>query len=220
MLIEHSSLRVALPGSVLHGELHGELQTPRDARGIVVPIRLCSADTPGGESADAILHQAGFATLSIDLLSEEECHFPAARADLPRLVKRLLAVVAHLRRRREEGALPALPCGLIARNETSPVALRVAALRDREIGALVCQGGLIDLAGRQYLRSLQSPLLMLTDTAQEAAVAASTRRALSEIPAHCEMREIAADDGMALARSAAGWFTLFLTRPASEVRAE
>ena len=61
------------------------------------------------------------------------------------------------------GELQTLPIGLYAANATSPVAVRVAAQRDHDIAAIVCRGGLIDLAGMLYLRSLESPLLMLVE---------------------------------------------------------
>ena len=80
------------------------------------------------------------------------------------------------------GELQTLPFGLCAANATSPVVVRVAAQRDHDIAAVVCRGGLIDLAGVLYLRSLESPLLLLieeTDTQHTA----SNRRALQEI--HC-----------------------------------
>jgi hypothetical protein len=78
------------------------------------------------------------------------------------------------------GELQSQPIGLCAANATSPVVVRVAALRDHDIAAVVCRGGLIDLAGMLYLRSLKSPLLMLVEEIDTQRVA-SSQRALQEV---------------------------------------
>jgi hypothetical protein len=70
------------------------------------------------------------------------------------LARRLLDALALIKQRMLLGELPTLPIGLCAAGDCSPVALRVAALRDHDIFAVVCRGGLIDLAGMLYLRSL------------------------------------------------------------------
>jgi hypothetical protein len=85
------------------------------------------------------------------------------------------------------GELPTLPIGLCASGEGSPVALRAAAVRDHDIFAVVCRGGLIDLAGMLYLRSLTSPLLVLV-AADDERVAASNRRALRELRCDKELK--------------------------------
>jgi hypothetical protein len=103
--------------------------------------------------------------------------------------------------------------GLCAANATSPVAVRVAALRDHDIAAIVCRGGLIDLAGMLYLHSLESPLLLLVEET-DARHVASSRRAMEEIPGRKELKLIpeigidyATSAGFELsARAAAQWF--------------
>ena len=67
--------------------------------------------------------------------------------------------------------------------------VRVASLRDHDIAAIVCRGGLIDLAGVLYLRSLASPLLLLVEETDELH-AASNRRALAEVTCPKELRLI------------------------------
>lgn len=81
----------------------------------------------------------------------------------------------------EMGELQTQPIGLCAANATSPVAVRVAALRDHDIAAVVCRGGLIDLAGMIYLRSLRSPLLMLVEEIDVQHIAIS-QRIMLEVP--------------------------------------
>jgi hypothetical protein len=107
--------------------------------------------------------------------------------------------------------LPTLPIGLCAAGDCSPVALRVAALRDHDIFAVVCRGGLIDLAGMLYLRSLAAPLLVLVSEEDER-VTASNRRALRELACRQELKLLPAaspDSATALgfvARETVHWF--------------
>jgi len=109
------------------------------------------------------------------------------------------------------GELPTLPIGLCAAGDCSPVALRVAALRDHDIFAIVCRGGLIDLAGMLYLRSLSAPLLVLVGEDDER-VTASNRRALHQLSCHHELKllpPVSPDPAAALgavARETALWF--------------
>lgn len=65
--------------------------------------------------------------------------------------------------------------------------LRVAAQRDHDIFAIVCRGGLIDLAGMMYLHLLASPLLVLVGQDDERRVV-STRRALRELACPNELQ--------------------------------
>lgn len=62
--------------------------------------------------------------------------------------------------------------------------------RDHDIAAIVCRGGLIDLAGILYLRSLASPLLLLHEQSDVQHIA-SNRRALQEVRCPCGLRIIA-----------------------------
>jgi hypothetical protein len=85
--------------------------------------------------------------------------------------------------------LTTLPIGLCGSGPTSPVVVRIAALRDNDIAAVVCRSGLIDLAGTLYLHSLAAPILMLVGANDEHLVA-SNRRALKEASCHKEMKLI------------------------------
>ena len=66
-----------------------------------------------------------------------------------------------------------------------------ATIAQHDIAAIVCRGGLIDLAGVLYLRSLASPLLLLVEESDELH-AASNRRALAEVTCPKELRLIPA----------------------------
>lgn len=178
------------------------------------------APDPATNALCARLHAAGFGTLFIALLEEGHRHEPRApRADeslpLPLLTERLLAVVARLRRELAPPPLPPLPFGLVADDGMTPVAVRVAAQRDHDVRALVCQGGLIDLAGLQYLRLLNTPLLFLATADDERAIA-NLRQAQPAIGCVCQLRTLAAagedsDDEERIA-GIVDWFDQHLVR--------
>ncbi|MFA7291578.1 MAG: hypothetical protein WC023_04930 [Rhodocyclaceae bacterium] len=191
MILEHRHLDLVLA----HATLEGDLVLPAHSQGLILFVAGCgSAAFSASGDADQRLHQAGFGTLTIDLLIESECHYADAESHLPHLVERLLAVIAHLRRLMDSESITEQPIGLVAAGATTPLAARVAALRDNEVRALVCHGGLIDLAGLQFLKVLQAPVLMLVDAADDR-TATNLQRARPHIPALVSVERLAADDG-------------------------
>lgn len=196
-----------------HGSLHGLIALPQDARGLVV-LAYAGASPDARDSAIVgTLRQSGMATLVIDLLTHQEEHFTDMHNNVPLLAKRLLDCLTLIRRQMQNGELPTLPIGLCGTNTTSPVAIRVAALRDHDIGAIVCLGGLIDLAGMLYLRTLESPLLVLVGEADSTLIA-SNRRALNEVACTKALELIPETEAVAdptsafhaLSRKIAHWF--------------
>ena len=172
-----------------HGSLHGTLDLLPEAHGLVVLAHAALAlDGRDGVLAGIFRH-AGLSTLSVDLLAAQEEHFPDVHNNVPLLSKRLLDFLGLIKHRTLLGEIPAQPLGLYAANATSPVVIRTAALRDHDIAAIVCRGGLIDLAGMLYLRSLESPLLMLVEETDSRHIA-SSRRALQEIRCLKELKLI------------------------------
>ncbi|MFT3850460.1 MAG: hypothetical protein QM739_17820 [Propionivibrio sp.] len=172
-----------------HGTLHGQLDMLSGSPGLVV----LAHDTRKLDARDQMLaghfHNAGLSTLSIDLLAAHEENFPDIHNNVPLLAKRLLDFLETIKHRTQMGELPEQPIGLFAANATSPVVVRVASLRDHDIAAIVCRGGLIDLAGVLYLRSLESPILMLVEETDEQH-ATSNRRALREVSCAKELKLI------------------------------
>lgn len=187
--------------------LHGTIHLPAAATGIVVFV----APANSGEQSQrgdlaGHLWRAQIATLDFNLLTPEAAHFADATTHLPLLAERLLAVLGQLARMMEYEVLPAVPIGLFATGDATPVAVRAAAVRDQAIAAVACVGGLVDLAGLQYLRELRSPLLMLLDPG-DAAAAANFSRAQALIPAHCETRTLPETGTAAdIATQATTWF--------------
>ena len=182
---------IGIPVSVRseHGLLYGELATLPDSPGLVVLAHAAMALDQKDKLLAGQFRRAGLSTLSVDLLAHQEEHFPDVHNNVPLLAKRLVDFLGLLKNRMQMGELRQQPIGLFAANATSPVAVRVAALRDHDIAAVVCRDGLIDLAGVLYLRSLESPLLLLNEENDTQHIA-SNRRALQEVSCRKELRLI------------------------------
>ena len=182
---------IGIPVSVRseHGLLYGELATLPDSPGLVVLAHAAMALDQKDKLLAGQFRRAGLSTLGVDLLAHQEEHFPDVHNNVPLLAKRLVDFLGLLKNRMQMGELRQQPIGLFAANATSPVAVRVAALRDHDIAAVVCRDGLIDLAGVLYLRSLESPLLLLNEENDTQHVA-SNRRALQEVSCRKELRLI------------------------------
>ncbi|MBK9447731.1 MAG: hypothetical protein IPO00_17510 [Betaproteobacteria bacterium] len=190
MNLDHQHIHLTLP----HAVLEGELVLPHHSQGLVIFVAGCgSAAMASAGEIDQQLYRSGFGTLTIDLLIESECHYADAESHLPHLVERLLAVITHLHRLMDSESIAEQPIGLVAAGTATPVAARVAALRDKEVKALVCHGGLIDLAGLQFLKVLQAPLLMIADAEDERA-ATNLQRARPHIAAPVGFERLASED--------------------------
>lgn len=205
-----------------HARLHGQLSLHPAAPGLVVLAYAAPALDAREHVLAGILRHAGLSTLAIDLIAREEEHYADLHNNVPLLARRLVDVLDLIKTRMLMGELQTLPFGLCAAHATSPVAVRVAALRDHDIAAVVCRGGLIDLAGLLYLRTLEAPLLQLVEE-NDAAQLAAARRAQKELQALSTVRtipeigfEIAGSAGFeAAARETTQWFCKHFARHAS-----
>ena len=172
-----------------HGPLYGELALLPDSPGIVVLAHAAMALDQKDKLLAGQFRRAGLSTLNLDLLAHQEEHFPDVHNNVPLLAKRLVDFLGLLKNRMQMGEMKEQPIGLFAANATSPVVVRVAALRDHDIAAIVCRDGLIDLAGVLYLRALESPLLLLAEESDTQHLA-SNRRALQEVTCRKDLRMI------------------------------
>ena len=196
-----------------HGLLYGELAVLPDSPGLVVLAHAAMALDQKDKLLGGQFRRAGLSTLSVDLLAHQEEHFPDVHNTVPLLSRRLVDFLGMLKNRMQMGEMRQQPIGVFAANATSPVAVRVAALRDHDIAAIVCRDGLIDLAGVLYLRSLESPLLLLNEETDTQHIA-SNRRALQEVSCRRDLRiipEIGVDYAVsagivACLREATEWF--------------
>jgi dienelactone hydrolase len=103
-----------------------------------------------------VLHDAGLATLTIDLLTRhEETRDPDARFNVPQLANRVLAVAEWIG---HQPPLVPLAIGLVASGTASGAAVRAAWKAPERFAAIVCRGGRPDLAGAAPLEALRLPI--------------------------------------------------------------
>lgn len=185
-----------------HGALHGQLERPEPARGLVLLARARHA--PVDSVITANLAARGYAIFTIELLSGQEAQFADATQNVPRLAQRLLDVLDLIR---HDGDMQDLPLAIFASGDTTPAALRAAAQRDTQIKALACHGGIVDRAGLQALQLLVAPLLMLFDSDDAIGIGAF-RRAASYLAAPHEMHLL--NGGEDPVTRVAAWLSIYL----------
>jgi len=184
-----------------HGPLHGQLERPDGAPGLVILARAHHA--PADVVLAAALAAHGHAIFSIELLSGQEAHFADATQNVPRLAQRLIDILDLVR---HDGDMQNLPLAIFATGDTTPAAIRATAQRDTQVQALVCHGGIIDRAGLQALKLLVAPLLMLFDADDEFAPGAF-KRAAGYLNCPHEMHVLAPGEDPML--RVAAWLTLY-----------
>lgn len=144
------------------GELPGDLVVPEEARGIVVFAHGSgsSRHSSRNRAVAEVLRASGFATLLIDLLTEEEervdLRTRELRFDIDLLASRVSTAVEQIRR---QLAVRGLPVGLFGASTGAAAAL-VAAADDHSVRAVVSRGGRPDLAGDALTR-VQAPTLLI-----------------------------------------------------------
>lgn len=185
-----------------HGPLHGQLELPDQALGLILLARARHA--PGDAIMAANLLAHGYATLTFELLSSPEALFADAMQNVPRLAQRLIEILELIR---NDGDMQNLPLAILCRGDISPAAIRAAAQRDTQVRALACHGGIVDRAGLQALKLLTAPLLMLFDADEEFAPPAF-RRASSHLICQHEMHIL--DTGEDPMIRIAAWFARHL----------
>ncbi|MDZ7802155.1 MAG: alpha/beta fold hydrolase [Trueperaceae bacterium] len=130
--------------------LEGDLALFEDARGVVLFAHGSgsSRHSPRNRFVAEHLNQAGFATVLLDLLTEDEERVDARsgqhRFDIDLLARRLEAAVSWLG---EEPDTRALSLGLFGASTGAAAALVTAARRPDAVRAVVSRGGRPDLAG-------------------------------------------------------------------------
>ncbi len=130
--------------------LEGSLHLPAQAQGIVLFAHGSgsSRHSPRNLMVAQALNNAGFATLLMDLLTEEEEHVDNEthhlRFDIALLAQRLAGAVDWLTRQADTRPLN---IGLFGASTGSAAALSAAALRPSLVSAIVSRGGRPELAG-------------------------------------------------------------------------
>lgn len=165
-----------------HG-LKAFLGIPDAARGLVIFAHGSGSGrfSPRNNQVAAALRQAGFATLLLDLLREEETE-RAYVFDIPLLASRLVEAADWARTVPE---IATLPIALFGASTGAGAALVAAAQLDGRIHAVVSRGGRPDLAGGA-LHDVAAPTLLLVGSRDEPVIALN-RAALARM--HC-VREL------------------------------
>jgi len=219
-LIEHS---ITIPPACLAGDL----TIPDRATGVVLFAHGSgsSRHSSRNRAVARVLQQSGFATLLMDLLTEDEERIDLRtrhlRFDIPLLAGRLGEATEWLER---EPAVGALPVGYFGASTGAGAALVAAAGRP-SIAAVVSRGGRPDLAGPD-LPLVQAPTLLIVGGADREVIELN-REALAEL--RCEKQlaivpratHLFEEPGTLeqVAQLAADWFTRWIVRqPATGTR--
>ncbi|OWW21659.1 dienelactone hydrolase family protein [Noviherbaspirillum denitrificans] len=218
----HTEL-VRVPCGPVHVE--GMLEIPPDPVGVVLFAHGSGSSrlSPRNNYVAAALRQSRIGTLLMDLLTATEDDDERMRFDIDLLTRRLDAAVDWLR---HSPSASALPLGLFGASTGAAAALRVAAKRPDDIGALVSRGGRPDMAGEQVLKAVITPTLLIVG-GFDSAVIALNQTALAALD--CEKRmEIIPEAGhlfeeagklAKVASLAAGWFIRHMSTPEEDVAA-
>ena len=155
-LQRHESLPISL-GPVT---LWGDLAIPQGAPGLVLFSHGSgsSRHSPRNRSVAERLQRSQWATLLMDLLTEQEDRVRANRFDIDLLTERLLGVTQWAR---THFLTSGLPVGYFGASTGAASALRAAAELGSEIRAVVSRGGRPDLAAAALGRVVSPTLLIV-----------------------------------------------------------
>ncbi len=198
--------------------LPGLLVIPPGARGLILFAHGSgsSRHSPRNNAVAAFFHDAGWATLLFDLLTEEEDDERRNTFDIPLLVWRLVEATSWIGKRTDTGGLPV---GYFGGSTSAAAALVAAATVGPDIAAVVSRGGRPDLAG-DALGRVQSPTLLIVGE-NDPDVLVLNRKALRQLKCEKSLAVVpgarhlfeepgAMEEVMQLARI---WYSMHLQRP-------
>ncbi|PWB95680.1 hydrolase [Methylosinus sporium] len=140
--------------------LGAALAIPQQARGLVIFVHGSGSSrfSPRNRFVAAALHERGFATLLLDLLTEAEAQDRRNVFDIPLLAERVVEAIDWAA---DEPLLCELPIGLFGASTGAAAALMAAAERSQNVQAIVSRGGRPDLAGEALARAHAPTLLIV-----------------------------------------------------------
>ncbi len=181
MTIIRRDLSLRLPQQP-RGVLLGRLFRPEEARTLILIPQTGTSLTH--VAVHAGLQARNYALLQLELLTPRESLFADTAQNVALLAERLAFVLDFAQ---NDGDTEGLAIGLFSPPLVTPAAIRAAARRDQEVGAVVAAGGFIDRAGREYLDAFSAPLLVLL-AVDDTGTAAATRRAFELLHGPHELR--------------------------------
>lgn len=173
--------------------LLARLRHSPEVRGLAIVIGGGDAhEPPEAPGLIDALHDHGFASLLLDLLTEAEAERdPDAPFNIPLLATRVLAAAewsAH------QPDLKTIPLFLIARGTACGAAVRAASRAPEIFRAIVCLGGRMDLAGAEPLARLVAPTRIIV--AQDDPDLPIIERAQAELSAEHDLQRLPAQDAL------------------------
>lgn len=186
--LEPQSITIELGRDVLHGDL----ALMDGAAGLVIFAHGSGSSRLSGRNrfVAGALNDARMATLLFDLLTDAEERVDQFtrefRFDIPRLAKRLIAVIDWAKGQPE---MSHLPVGLFGASTGAAAALIAAAQRPQAVRAVVSRGGRPDLAGESLPR-VNAPTLLIVggddagviDLNQDAAAQLQCEKSVAIVP--------------------------------------
>ena len=172
--------------------LGGNLDVPDNASGIILFAHGSGSSrySPRNRFVASVLHDAGLATLLLDLLSEEEevidLQTTRLRFDIALLAERLLQVMDWLG---QNAATRDLEIGLFGSSTGAGAALVAAAECPEIVKAVVSRGGRPDLAGSSSLQKVRAPTLLIVG-GNDVPVIELNRQAMEQLPAETKLKII------------------------------
>ena len=206
--------------------LLGDLAWPADPHGLVVFAHGSGSSrrSPRNQHVASVLGDHGYATLLLDLLTEEEERADRRTAhlrfDIGLLADRLVAIIDWIRAQPDTHTIP---IGLFGASTGSGAALLAAAARPAEVSAVVSRGGRPDLAGSALPHATMPTLLIVGG--RDAQVIDLNRAAMVRMPGEVVLEVVPGathlfeEEGTLerVAALAADWFRRYL-EPAYERR--
>lgn len=171
-------VRIQTPRTIIKGDLC----LPQNPKGIIVFAHGAGSSrfSARNRHVAAILQKAGFATLLMDLLSEEEEQLDIFtrkfRFDIPLLAGRVDNATEWIR---SDDRTASLPIGYFGASTGAAAALIASIQRPKTVAAIVSRGGRPDLADN-VLSEVQSPTLLIVG-ARDAAVLEQNQQALKKL---------------------------------------
>jgi putative phosphoribosyl transferase len=161
------------------GPIAGELELPLQPAGVVLFAHGSgsSRQSPRNAVVAAALREAGLGTLRVDLLPIGAAAHGEDAFDIARMTRRLAQAAGWLA---TDPRTVGLPLGLFGASTGAAAALRLAAQAPEAIAAVVSRGGRPDLAGRQALRAVRAPVLLIVGGNDDIVVALN-REALVDL---------------------------------------
>jgi pimeloyl-ACP methyl ester carboxylesterase len=205
-------------GAVL---IDGDLTIPPRAVGLVVFAHGSGSSrfSRRNRAVAETLEDGGFATLLLDLLTQEEeavdLHTREYRFDIDRLGHRVVAAIDWAA---SESDIADLPIACFGASTGAAAALIAAAERPNGVRAVISRGGRPDLAG-DALPRVQAPTLLIVGGADDVVIELN-RAAMQRMRAHVELEIVPGATHLfeepgtleQVSRLALGWCRRFLSR--------